>query len=133
VWAGSNDTREGLKPHISCGELLNFCNVISCIHPSTSWLSARNRGVILEDEMLGFVATLTYTEPTRMPQPHESTQSPGPGETGTDTAASNPTASDPLARASIASERSRFSQWLASFGLGEMPLPLLSRRRAQRG
>jgi hypothetical protein len=27
-------------------------------------------------------------------------------------------------------ERSRFSQWLASFGLGEMPHPLLTRGRS---
>jgi hypothetical protein len=68
-----------------------------------------------------------------MPQPHETTRSPGPGENDPDSVANQPAASDSLARAAIASERSRFSQWLASFGLGEMPLPLLSRRRAQRG
>jgi hypothetical protein len=68
-----------------------------------------------------------------MPQPHETTHSAGPGESNAENLAGTSSASDSLARAANASERSRFSQWLASFGLGEMPLPLLSRRRAQRG
>jgi hypothetical protein len=48
-------------------------------------------------------------------------------ETGT-TAATPPPATDDAA-SEPAVERSRFSQWLASFGLGELQNPLLTRAR----
>jgi hypothetical protein len=44
------------------------------------------------------------------------------------TAASPPPATDEAA-SEPAVERSRFSQWLASFGLGELQNPLLTRAR----
>ena len=65
----------------------------------------------------------------RMPEPTESTPSPSDG--GTSRAAESGGAAEPLVRAAIPVERSRFSQWLASFGLGEIPMPLLTRRRGQ--
>jgi hypothetical protein len=47
------------------------------------------------------------------------------GERATDTPAA-PVADEPPAEPA---ERSRFSQWLASFGLGELQNPLLTRAR----
>jgi hypothetical protein len=67
-----------------------------------------------------------------MPQPLEATPSPSSGDSGTDNVPGNVAADEPVARAASWLERSRFSQWLASFGLGEMPLPLLNRRRGNR-
>lgn len=114
-------------------ELLNCSKVISCRRPPIAWLTARNRGVILEDESgSGSSVRSTHTELKRMPQPFGSTSSPENGDSGTSDVADNREAAEPSNRASQ-QERSRFSQWLASFGLGEMPLPLLTRRRAQRG
>ena len=66
-----------------------------------------------------------------MTQHHETDSRPAPARQQPKSLAGASSASDSLARAANASERSRFSQWLASFGLGEMPLPLLSRRRAR--
>jgi hypothetical protein len=49
-------------------------------------------------------------------------------ETEPSTAAATPPATDE-AESEPAVERSRFSQWLASFGLGELQNPLLTRAR----
>lgn len=68
-----------------------------------------------------------------MPQPSGSTSSPNTGDSGTNDVPGDGTAAEPVVRATNPVERSRFSQWLASFGLGEIPMPLLTRRRAQRG
>ena len=62
---------------------------------------------------------------TQHPDPDRSAQA-GTGTTG-DT---EPTPGDASASAAEpAVERSRFSQWLASFGLGELQNPLLTRAR----
>jgi hypothetical protein len=54
-------------------------------------------------------------------------------ESGKDHAPDDAPADESMVRATNPVGRSRFSQWLASFGLGEMPMPLLTRRRAHRG
>ena len=64
-----------------------------------------------------------------MPEPTESTPPPSDGGTSRDTEGGG--TAEPLVRATIPVERSRFSQWLASFGLGEIPMPLLTRRRGR--
>jgi hypothetical protein len=61
---------------------------------------------------------------TQPPGPDPSSQ-PGNGTTDEPLPASGPDASLP----EPAVERSRFSQWLASFGLGELQNPLLTRAR----
>jgi hypothetical protein len=68
-----------------------------------------------------------------MPQPLESTPSPEAGESEMENPAGETTTGEATERATNPVERSRFSQWLASFGLGEVPMPLLTRRRAHRG
>lgn len=51
-----------------------------------------------------------------------------PASKGTpDEAVHTPVAGEPPAEPTV--ERSRFSQWLASFGLGELQNPLLTRTR----
>jgi len=67
-----------------------------------------------------------------MPQPIGSTSSSNPGDSGTTDIPGDAGAAEPVGRATNPVERSRFSQWLASFGLGEIPMPLLTRRRGQR-
>jgi hypothetical protein len=66
-----------------------------------------------------------------MPEPTESASAPSTGEGGTNRTAESGAAAEPLVHAANPVERSRFSQWLASFGLGEIPMPLLTRRRGQ--
>lgn len=58
---------------------------------------------------------------------------PDPSPQGADAAAdeSLPAPAVGEAPAEPAVERSRFSQWLASFGLGELENPLLTRARPQ--
>jgi hypothetical protein len=68
-----------------------------------------------------------------MPQTFGSASSPSDGDAGTSDVPGDRAAAEPVVRATNQVERSRFSQWLASFGLGEMPVPLLTRRRGQRG
>ena len=67
-----------------------------------------------------------------MPEPTGSTSSPSTGDSGTNDVLESGAAAEPVMRAANPVERSRFSQWLASFGLGEIPMPLLTRRRGQR-
>jgi hypothetical protein len=61
------------------------------------------------------------------------TQQPGPdpaparGDGTTDESLPTSPTADPAAEPAV--ERSRFSQWLASFGLGELQNPLLTRAR----
>ncbi|HET6580237.1 MAG TPA: hypothetical protein VFG66_18105 [Gemmatimonadales bacterium] len=61
------------------------------------------------------------------------TQQPGPdpapatGDGTTDESLPIAPTADPAAEPAV--ERSRFSQWLASFGLGELQNPLLTRAR----
>jgi hypothetical protein len=50
-------------------------------------------------------------------------------ETDNSTTGSTPPPETDAATAEPAVERSRFSQWLASFGLGELQNPLLTRTR----
>ena len=68
-----------------------------------------------------------------MPQPFGSKPAPTADDSGKDNAPGDTSADESTVRATNPVERSRFSQWLASFGLGEMPMPLLTRRRAHRG
>lgn len=61
---------------------------------------------------------------TQHPGPDPSTHA-GTGRTDEPLAAADPV--EPLPEPAV--ERSRFSQWLASFGLGELQNPLLTRTR----
>jgi hypothetical protein len=61
---------------------------------------------------------------TQLPGPDPSAQT-GNGTTDEPLPAADPVA--PLPEPAV--ERSRFSQWLASFGLGELQNPLLTRTR----
>jgi hypothetical protein len=86
-------------------------------------------GVIL-DEILGDpLAHLALTRTSNSmnqpsaPDPSSSAGSATPKEPVAGTAADEASAEPP------AVERSRFSQWLASFGLGEFQNPLLTRAR----
>jgi hypothetical protein len=45
---------------------------------------------------------------------------------------SAPASSDARAAEELPAERSKFSRWLASFGLGETPIPLLRPRKPSR-
>ncbi len=67
--------------------------------------------------------------PVRMPQPSLPGIPAEPGNAIDEQKAASP-ASDPSdEREELPAERSRFSRWLASFGLGETPIPLLRPRR----
>jgi hypothetical protein len=61
-----------------------------------------------------------------MPYPTDPNPTPGAG----DEAIISSPQQDSQSPTGSPVERSRFSQWLASFGLGEMPHPLLTRGRA---
>ena len=63
---------------------------------------------------------------TQQPDPDPVT---APGDAPTD---ASPAAPDAVPPAEPTVERSRFSQWLASFGLGELQHPLLTRARPPR-
>jgi len=63
---------------------------------------------------------------TQQPDPDPVTT---PGDAPSD---ASPAAPDALPPAEPTVERSRFSQWLASFGLGELQHPLLTRARPPR-
>jgi hypothetical protein len=63
---------------------------------------------------------------TQQPNP-ESASNPGDAQND-----ASPAGFDSLPPAEPAVERSRFSQWLASFGLGELQHPLLTRARPPR-
>lgn len=62
VWTGSNDSGNPTRGAEASLRLLKFCNVISCRHSPHSWLSARIRGVILEDEEAQVIRSPTHTE-----------------------------------------------------------------------
>jgi hypothetical protein len=55
---------------------------------------------------------------------------PNPTPGAGDQAITSPPPEDSQTPTGSPVERSRFSQWLASFGLGEMPHPLLTRARS---
>jgi hypothetical protein len=59
---------------------------------------------------------------------HSIEPNPAPGTS--DEVIATPAEEESLTPTGSPVERSRFSQWLASFGLGEMPHPLLTRGRS---
>jgi len=61
---------------------------------------------------------------THRPEPDPA---PVTGDGSTDESPSSAPVADPAAEPTV--ERSRFSEWLASFGLGELQNPLLTRTR----
>lgn len=68
-----------------------------------------------------------------MPQQSVPNPSAAAGDGTTDVTIGGGTpVAEPHAPSGLPVERSRFSQWLASFGLGEMPTPLLTRRHRRR-
>ncbi len=65
----------------------------------------------------------------RMPQPILPGLPADPGNVIAEQNAPSSTSNSSDAREELPAERSRFSRWLASFGLGETPIPLLRPRR----
>jgi len=62
-----------------------------------------------------------------MTQPSGPDPAPAKGDGTIEESPPSSPAADPVAEPAV--ERSRFSQWLASFGLGELQNPLLTRAR----
>jgi hypothetical protein len=68
-----------------------------------------------------------------MPQPIFPGLPAEPGNAIEEQNAPAPAPSDAMAAEELPAERSKFSRWLASFGLGETPIPLLRPRKPPRG
>lgn len=73
----------------------------------------------------------TFAESVRMPQPTFPGVPAEPGSAIDEQNGSAP-ASDVNQGEGLPAERSKFSRWLASFGLGETPIPLLRPRKPPR-
>ena len=84
-------------------------------------------GAILEHSGGGPTAALALTRMS-ISMTYEPDSDPSI-ETETGTTAATPTPATDDAASEPAVERSRFSEWLASFGLGELQNPLLTRAR----